>query len=475
MRPPPTTAEYVETLAYLHPAKPALREDDLELNYGQLHAMLVHCARELDSLGVRAGQRVAVSGPGLALQLVLLIAAEGLGAVTASFQAEGDADADALFGLVDWVLSSKPQQVPATARFVLIDQAFADRLAPPLPRGERRWVAPPMHQPQRIARTSGSTGRSKFMLLHRAAQELWVQGVLPHSVFRPQTRFLLLAPLVMNVAFTRCARCLRAGGLVIAGGGERIAEFAPTDIWGLPAHLERLLDAIPPGYARTQDLFVDTAGGALPPALLERVSDVLGATIVNRYGTNEVGAVIERLDEHGVGLLAAGAEVRIEGPGGELLPDGEEGTIVVRTPYMATGYLNAPEASAQAFRDGWFVTADVGALVGPRHLRLAGRQDDQVNVGGLKMPAYRVEAQLRSQPAIADCAVLAVLLDGGLVQLGVAVVPAPGHSGAEAIAQVASGLPAPVPVRALALEALPRLDNGKLDRMRVLRLLREAR
>ncbi|QJW84113.1 hypothetical protein HK414_10070 [Ramlibacter terrae] len=94
------------------------------------------------------------------MQLVVLLAAEGLGALTASFGAEDDVDAEAIFRHVDWVFAGRPQTVPPGVRFHAIDPQFLDTVAQPLGRERPAWSAADYREPQRMSRTSGSSGRS---------------------------------------------------------------------------------------------------------------------------------------------------------------------------------------------------------------------------------------------------------------------------------------------------------------------------
>ena len=467
-RPPPTTFEIIEALALTEPGRLAVREDDAELTYAQLHATVLHCARELQSVGVRHGARVAVSGPGFALQLVLLLACEALGAVTASFQGQGDPDADFLFTLVDWVFSPLAQAVPAGVRLERIDAERVRAWTQPLASGMDVVREPAaLAQPQRIARTSGSSGRSKFMVLTRQAQEQWLVRGGELGGYGRGTRLLLLGPLVINAAYTRASGCLRRGGAVLAGDGGRIEALAPTHLWGLPLQVERLLAELPAGWRAPAPVSVATVGGAVPPRLQAAIAAVFGGRLSNRYGSNEAGAICDDMDAEGRGLLSPGVDVRILDEGGAELPPGQPGRIAVRTPALAEGYLGLPEETAAAFRDGWFVSGDVGLLVGRRMLQLLGRADDLVNLGGIKLPAAQIESQVQVLPAVADCVALAVHLEGGAVSIGLAVVVAAGSSEAEATRQLRERLqlPAGAAVRVLFLRELPRLAAGKVDRM----------
>jgi acyl-coenzyme A synthetase/AMP-(fatty) acid ligase len=472
-RPLPTTFEFIERVALAHPHKLAVVEGRHGWTYEAVFAQLVRLSRALDQLGVRRGQRVAVSRPGFCLQLLLLIACENLGAVPAPFHAEGDPDAQALFGLCDRVLSEKPQDVPAGKLFHLMDEAWLRQVAAidpddgrPCPR-----VVTAMDEPQRLSRTSGSTGRSRFMLLTRELQDNWIRGVAVTNAYGPDTRLLVGGPLVINSAYSRSCGCLRLGATVLSLEGGQLEGIAITHIWSLPMHLERLLSQLPPGFARRDHVVVGTVGGFMPPGLRQRTLQFFGGGIINRYGTNEVGNVCDNLDASGTGLLGPGVELRIVDEDGRELPPGEIGRIAVRTSVMVDGYLDDPEATKAAFRDGWFHSGDWGALVGPRLLRLAGRHDDLMNVGGIKVPAAQLADRIRELLQLEDCAVMAVNLHGGATTVGVAVVTKPGAPPPDLAAlQDALPLGASTEAQVLQLKELPRLQGGKLDRRALHRL-----
>ena len=476
MRAPPVTIEVFEELALREPREPAFWEDGTAFDRAQFYAMVVQCSLLMRRLGVRRGDRLAVSGPGMGIQLVVLLAAEGLGAVTASFQAEADPDAEFLFTQVQWVFSARDQVLPPGVRFQRLDDAFVQQLAQPLGAERPTWTPAEWHEPQRITRTSGSSGRSKFMLLSRGVQEQWVAMGAEKNTYQPGTRLLVQGPLVMNAAFSRSSACLRRGGMVLAPcSGAQLPQLQPTHIWGLPLQLDNLMREVPPGYIAPKPVLVAIVGGALPPALRDAAARAFRGWVKNRYGSNEAGGICEDLDASGTGYLGPGVEVRILGPQGEDLPEGQAGIIAVRTAAIVDGYLERPEETARAFRDGWFVSSDYGVLVGYRKLRLLGRADDLVNVGGIKLPAADLEAALKKQPAIADCAVQAVHLDDGAVSLGVALVCAPGHAREDATAQLREALAAfsTMRVRVVFVAAVPTTATGKVDRMALLRLLRE--
>jgi acyl-coenzyme A synthetase/AMP-(fatty) acid ligase len=469
-RPMPTTFECIEAIALREPDRLALVQGGQRWTYNGLYLDLLKVSVVLHDIGVKRGHRVAVGTSGLQASLLLLLAAESLGAVTTAFLPEGDPDAQAVFALVDWVISDRLQQVPAPARSVTLDAAFLERMQAADVAAVRNIarVAPGPDEPQRISRTSGSSGRSKFMLLSRQAQEWWIASCVSDARYHAATRLLVIGPLVMNGIFARCAGCLRIGAAVI-DGDSFTGEPRASDLYCLPVSLELLMR----GMKHAQHpINVLTAGAHCSADLRARSQSLFGSPLQNRYGTNETGMICEEMDSRGIGVLSAGVEARIVDDAWNDLREGETGIIAVRTPGMADGYLNDSESTAKAFRHGWFMTGDRGTLLWPRVLQLAGRSDDLVNFGGIKVPAARIEAQVRALAQPLQCAVQAVNLDAGNTGLGIAVVIAPDAARDSVRRTLAQGLQldSTTGVRILFLDELPRMGNGKVDRLALHRL-----
>lgn len=473
-RPFPTTFEFIESIAVQEPRRLALVQDNQGWSYADVHLDLVRVIRVLQELGVKRDDCVAVGASGFQAGLLVLLAAENLGAITISFLHEKDADAQAVFGRAQWVFSDCAQDVKPPARFVALDADFIARLqsvdvsqAGGVPRVPRE-----VNDVQRITRTSGSSGSSKFMALTRLVQEYWIGGVARGGAILPDSRVLVAGPLVLNGHFTRVSACLRMGAAALDLSRTGLAGHEITHVCALPAVLEQIVGSLPPGYKPSRPVQVNTAGGFVTPDLRARVARAFGGPVINRYGLNEAGSVCEDLDANGVGVISPGTDVRILDLEGKEVPFGELGVITVRTPAMADGYLDNPEASHATFRDGWFHTGDWGAVVGHRLLRLAGRHDDLVNAGGVKIPAAHVEAQVRALVNPSDCAVLAVNLDAGGTALGIAVVIDAGVSRDDVRRALGGGLKlgATVGARILFLPELPRTGNAKVDRHALHRL-----
>jgi long-chain acyl-CoA synthetase len=127
------------------------------------------------------------------------------------------------------------------------------------------------------------------------------------------------------------------------------------------------------------------------------------------YGCTETSALISAQPNEArrvgsVGKPVPGVEVRIEAPDGTVLPAGEDGEICVAGPTLMTGYWKSPEATAQAVRDGWLHTGDVGHFDEDGYLYVVDRIKDLIIRGGFNVYPRDVEDVLLSHPAIVGAA-----------------------------------------------------------------------
>jgi O-succinylbenzoic acid--CoA ligase len=152
-------------------------------------------------------------------------------------------------------------------------------------------------------------------------------------------------------------------------------------------------------------------GGPAPESLLQR-SAALGVPVVQTYGLTEAASQVATLPpEDAIRKLGSagkplfGSQVRIVSPDGAALPSSSEGEIVVRGPTVTPGYLNSPEATAQAIRDGWLHTGDIGYLDAEGYLYVLDRRDDLIVSGGENVYPAEIEAVLQSHPDVLEAGV----------------------------------------------------------------------
>jgi long-chain acyl-CoA synthetase len=167
-----------------------------------------------------------------------------------------------------------------------------------------------------------------------------------------------------------------------------------------------------------------------------------GVEFMQAYGLTETAPLltIHSMAEHqravatgddellqSVGQPLAGVELKLVGSDGLIVGPGEVGEVVVRGPNVASAYLNCPDATAEAFRDSWFYTGDVGRLDQRGRLYLLDRIKDMIITGGENVYSSEVESALYQHPKVQECAVVGVPDEVFGEALLAAVVPAPGE------------------------------------------------
>lgn len=255
--------------------------------------------------------------------------------------------------------------------------------------------------------TSGSTGTPKGVVLsHRANYLRSFQGVF----LTDPERSVCMFPLFHMAGFTLSLCAWQTRGeiaFVSSASADEILTAVQTRranrLYCIPAVWSRLLAAPPERYDTTSLRSIDTGTSATPIALLERLKARFPQAWVRVfYGSTECGSgtILEDAD-----VLRKPGSVGLPSPGVELkLAEG--GEVCVRSAYQMDGYFDAPEASAEALRDGWYHTGDVGSLDAEGYLSIVGRMKDIIRTGGESFAPSEVEEVLAAHPAVAEVAVV---------------------------------------------------------------------
>lgn len=106
------------------------------------------------------------------------------------------------------------------------------------------------------------------------------------------------------------------------------------------------------------------------------------------------------------GVTSPTVRTRIMDPNGSLLPPGEVGEIVYRSPHVTVGYWNRPEANAEAFRHGWFHSGDLGYMDDEGVIWFTDRIKDIIKTGGENVSSMKVERIVADAPGVLECSVI---------------------------------------------------------------------
>ncbi len=275
--------------------------------------------------------------------------------------------------------------------------------------------------------TSGTTGPPKGVQIPRRAitsnldalAEIWhwtAEDRLTHAlpVFHVHGLVIgILGPLRRNAQVEHVgrfspqalARALQNGATMVFGVPtmySRIAREAETDT------------DVAQAFAAARVLVSGSA--ALPTTVHDAMRRLTGQQILERYGLTEtlMNAGVRLGDEitpGRVGPPLPGVEVQLRDEDGATIEGSDDetiGEVAVRGPNVFTGYLNRPDATEEAMRDGWFMTGDMATRDAQGSLKLVGRKStDLIKSGGYRIGAGEIEGALLEHPAVAEVAVTA--------------------------------------------------------------------
>ncbi|AVZ41140.1 acyl-CoA synthetase [Dietzia sp. JS16-p6b] len=192
----------------------------------------------------------------------------------------------------------------------------------------------------------------------------------------------------------------------------------------------------------------------------------------NCFGQSEIGplASVLRPEEHEARPASAGrpvffVEARVVDETGAEVADGDRGEVVYRSPQLCQGYWNKPDATAEAFRDGWFHSGDLVVRDGEGFIEVVDRIKDVINTGGVLVASREVEDAVYQDDRVAEVAVIGTP-DAKWIEAVTAVVVL--RDGAHASeSEIIEGTrahlaPFKMPKRVVFVDELPRNQSGKL-------------
>lgn len=496
----------------------ALHDGDRPVSWREFERRIGAAAAWLDAQGVAAGDRVALWMDTRLEWLELFHGLARLGAAAVAVnpryrsdelayllsrsrasmlvtqRRSGSSDFVAVLGDVD------PAAVPSLGRVVLVDAADAGpvrALGRDVIAYDPRPVAdaPDRATPDALAilfTTSGTTKGPKLVMHTQRTLALHAARVGPaHGLDAPDARLLVVLPLAGTFGMTGVLAALRAGTPVALHDTfdapracDAIDAMRITHAYGSDEMVRRMLDAAPAGRALPSLRVFGFAAFRADGADVAREATARGWPMRGLYGSSEVHALFAvqpgdapddaRLQAGGRPAAGADAQVRVrDADSGALLAPGAVGDLEIRAPANFVGYLDDPQASADAVdADGWFRTGDVGWLRDDGCFVYETRRGDAMRLGGFLVNPADIECALRRAPGVADAQVVPVDVDGRH-RCAAFLVAEPGASpGADAVLEHARRTIAPfkVPVRVWFVDAFPIAQGANGNKVQRARL-----
>jgi len=408
--------DIVRHAARVTPTRLAATLGDEELRFAELDAHSNAVARALADLGVAHRDRVAWWGETSLDAMPLFAACAKLGAAFMPVNARIGADE-----ATEVVGYAKP-------RLTIVDESHA-ALAPPFPFVEQASI---LRQAERLERgdvvvpklderdthvvffTSGSTGRSKGVVLSNRVSYL---RSFPNLLTDHDGGTVCMFPLFHMSGWSMTLNAWQMRCPVHFAAPDATAILSTADrrhasrLYCLPAVWSRVLEHDRSPYDLSTVREADTGTSATPPELLAAIKAAFPGTVTRvYYGSTEAGPASMLADSDlvrkpgSVGLPPPGVEVRLT----------ESGEVCVHSELLMDEYFEHPDATAEALRPldpgdaRWYHTGDLGSLDDEGYLSIVGRVRDVLRSGGETVAPGEVELVLADHPAIADVAVVGV-------------------------------------------------------------------
>jgi long-chain acyl-CoA synthetase len=442
------------------PDKEAVVWNDVRLTYGQLDALSNRVANAIVEMGLGRDDKVALLCPNIPYFPIVYYGIMKSGAVVVPLNLLfkereliyhlTDSDAKAVFvfeGTDELPLAQTVKkafdQVPGCQHMIVMTKDLT--ATSPIDgvetltqltfdKSERFEIYPTRPDDTcSILYTSGTTGQPKGAELTHL--NIYMNSVAAYSLHLPAIDFtanehltcLITLPLFHTTGQTVQMNASMYGGnrVVLLPRFEPAATLeamvkekvnfwigVPTMYWAILKYVEETgFDTRP----IAEHLKVPTSGGApMPVELIERFDRLFGLRVLEGYGLTETSPIasfnqFEKPSKPGtVGQPLMGVDIKCFDDDDNEVARGARGEIVIRGHNIMKGYYKRPEATAEAFRNGWFHTGDIGVIDDEGYLAIVDRKKDMILRGGYNVYPRELEEVMITHPAVSICAVIGV-------------------------------------------------------------------
>ena len=469
-----TMADLLRRSAVRYPARTAIVDGDVRVTYAELDDAVNRAANALADRGLAKGDRLALLGHNSLGFVVTYFACARLGLICVPVNymlnagevayildhsgATAMVAEDMLLPLAEAGIAAAGRERLVTVRGVIGDALACARGRSPL--GEPGWepvadwaehhdASEPAIElsdddPVELLYTSGTESRPKGTILTSRsliAQHVscFVDGEMTpgdvevHALplFHSAQLHCFFTPSIQLGAVNVLLPKADPAGMLAAVEAERATKlFCPPTVWiallNHPDFERRDLSSLRKGYY---------GASIMPVEVLAELGERLpGVRLFNFYGQTEMSPVATVLgpDDQvrkagSAGRPALCVETIVVDDDGRAVPAGDVGEIVHRSPQAMLGYWDDEEKTAEAFRDGWLHTGDLGILDDEGYLYVVDRKKDMIKSGGENVASREVEEVIHAHPSVAEAAVFGIPHPRWIEAVAAVVVARAGH------------------------------------------------
>jgi fatty-acyl-CoA synthase len=441
-----TPVVFLRRTAYVFPDKLAVVHGERRYTYRQFEERVNRLANGLRALGLRHLDRVAAILPNIPAMLDIHYGVPAAGLVIVPINTRLSSDeigyilmhsgAKALFVDQEFEPLVKPLDLQGM-KVVRVDDTgaagdpYEDFLAAASPAPCEPWLADEMETIS-INYTSGTTGRPKGVMIHHRGAYLNAMGEVIETGMTFESKYLWTLPM-----FHCNGWCFTWGVTAMSGTHVCLRRVDSGRIWdlidregithycGAPTVQIGIVND-PKAHTLARPVTCAVAGAPPSPTLLGRLKE-LGFRPVHVYGLTEtygphtvcawnaewdrlpVDEMARKAARQGQGYVMFDLVRVVDDTMNDVPMDGETlGEVVMRGNNVMKGYFEQPDASAEAFRGGWFHSGDLAVWHPDGYIELRDRKKDIIISGGENISTIEVEQTVAKHPAVLECAVVAV-------------------------------------------------------------------
>lgn len=425
-------ASILTTSAEAGPDRPALKLDDVVVDYKTLDGASARVAGMLAAKGLGPGDRIGIMLPNVPYFPIAYYGVLRLGGVVVPMNVLlkeretgfylKDPEAKAVIAWADFGAAAEAGAKEAGAECILVTPGeFEKTLAefdPITEVADREGSDTAV-----ILYTSGTTGTPKGAeLTHDSMRE---NATISGELFTLGDDAMTLGALPLFHSFGQTCglnATILAGGcltLIPRFDPEKALEIIARDkvnvFEGVPTMFGAMLHAKGAGSADTSSLKVCASGGsAMPVEVMRAFEEKFNCKVLEGYGLSETSPVAsfnhpDKPNKPGsIGTPIRGVEMKLFGEDGQEVAEGEVGEIVIKGHNVMRGYWKRDDATAEAIKDGWFHSGDLGKVDEDGYFFIVDRKKDMIIRGGYNVYPREIEEVLYEHPAVREAAVVAM-------------------------------------------------------------------
>src|SRR5699024_10555223 len=428
-----------------HPTKTAFIFDDKETSYLELEGAVTKFASQLERLGYKKGDHIALVVGNSPYFVIGLYGALRLGAVvipinplyTAHEMAyilnNGDVKGVITLDILMEKFIALDSDLPEVTHYITCEtgaEITKNQLTPKMKsftklieRGSMDYQGPNLDEEDTalILYTSGTTGKPKGAILTHKNLYSNAKDVADYLTIGGEDRVIAALPMFHVVCLTVSLNApLMNGGTILI-----MPKFSPRKVFrvakeykasifaGVPTMYNYMLQS---NLGSKEDFknirFCISGGSAMPVALLKEFEENFDVIVSEGYGLSEASPVttfnpLDRPRKPGsIGRNIVNVENKVVDELGEEVPNGEVGELIVKGPNVMKGYYKMPEESAVTLKDGWLYTGDMARMDDEGYFYIVDRKNDMIIVGGYNVYPREIEEVLYEHPDVAEVAVI---------------------------------------------------------------------